>query len=128
MIKKFKKFNEELEIKKLDDLTLNTLKSNLHHRLSEYKKYMLDNVDYDENSNKIEYKNLNRIDKNIILQELYNEFTPEFMQSLNIESFLRKINNIMKAKKRNTKELIAEEFDQYLDEIEKRILKIKNNI
>jgi len=128
MIKKFKKFNEELEIKKLDDLTLNTLKSNLHHRLSEYKEYMLDNVDYNENLDKIEYKNLNRIDKNIILRELYNEFTPEFMQSLNIESFLRKINNIMKAKKRNTKELIAEEFDQYLDEIEKRILKIKNNI
>lgn len=128
MIKKFKKFNEELEIKKLDDLTLNTLKSNLHHRLSEYKEYMLDNVDYNENLDKIEYKNLNRIDKNIILRELYNEFTPEFMQSLNIESFLRKINNIMKAKKKNTKELIAEEFDQYLDEIEKRILKIKNNI
>ncbi len=128
MIKKFKKFNEELEIKKLDDLTLNTLKLNLHHRLSEYKEYMLDNVDYNENLDKIEYKNLNRIDKNIILRELYNEFTPEFIQSLNIESFLRKINNIMKAKKRNTKELIAEEFDQYLDEIEKRILKIKNNI
>lgn len=128
MIKKFKKFNEELEIKKLDDLTLNTLKSNLHHRLSEYKEYMLDNVDYNENLDKIEYKNLNRIDKNIILRELYNEFTPEFIQSLNIESFLRKINNIMKAKKKNTKELIAEEFDQYLDEIEKRILKIKNNI
>ena len=128
MIKKFKKFNEELEIKKLDDLTLNTLKLNLHHRLSEYKEYMLDNVDYNENLDKIEYKNLNRIDKNIILRELYNEFTPEFMQSLNIESFLRKINNIMKAKKKNTKELIAEEFDQYLDEIEKRILKIKNNI
>lgn len=128
MIKKFKKFNEELEIKKLDDLTLNTLKLNLHHRLSEYKEYMLDNVDYNENLDKIEYKNLNRIDKNIILRELYNEFTPEFIQSLNIESFLRKINNIMKAKKKNTKELIAEEFDQYLDEIEKRILKIKNNI
>ena len=125
MIQNFNNFtNEELRLDKLDDKSLNQLKLNLVDRLSEYRNYILNNIVYNMVTNKVEYKEFENIDIITILRELNNEFTDEVVQDMNIESFLRKLNQILDIKKRNTKSRIREEFDEYYNSIEQRVSKI----
>ena len=127
MISKFKNFiNEEVKIEKMDDKTIDSLKRNLMFRLGEYRTYILSNIEYNLTTNKIEYKNFDRIEIKVILRELYNEFTQDVVEELNIEAFLRKINQILDLRKRNTKKKVRESFDSYYKGIEERINQIKN--
>jgi len=127
MISDFNKFiNEELNIYKMDDATLEDAKNQLMFRLSEYRVYILTNIHYNILTNKIEYKNFERIDIKVIMRELTNEYTAEFVAELNIEAFLRKINQILDLKKRNTKKKVRETFDEYYKTIEDRIKQVRN--
>ena len=99
MIIDFKKFNEEISISKLDDATLKDTKQQLMFRLGEYRTYILANINYNGLTNKIEYKNFDRIDIKVIMRELVNEYTQEFVNELNIEAFLRKVNQILDLRK-----------------------------
>jgi polyphosphate kinase 2 len=126
MIFNFNKFNEEISISKLDDATLKDTKQQLMFRLSEYRTYILANIEYNFTTNKIEYKNFDRIDIKVIMRELVNEYTQEFVNELNIESFLRKINQILDLRKRNTKSKVREAFDEYYQTIEDRINQVRN--
>jgi polyphosphate kinase 2 len=133
MIQNFYNFiKEELRIDKLDEKTLDQLKKNLMHRLSEYKIAILANIVYNMTTNKVEYKEtegveyFDLININIILRELNNEFTEEVIKYLNVESFLRNITQILELRKRNTKRKIREAFDNYYNTIEERISKISS--
>lgn len=127
MIVKFDKFiNEELRIESMDEKTLSTVKENLLYRLNEYRVYLLSNIEYDFPTNKIVYHNFDSIEIPVILRELNNEFTEEFVKELNIDPFLRKLNQILELKKRNTKKKIREEFDNYYNSIENRIEQLKS--
>ena len=127
MITNFKNFiKEEVKIEKMDDATVDSLKKNLMFRLGEYRTYILSNIEYNLLTNKIEYKNFDRIEIKVILRELSNEFTQDVVEELNIEAFLRKINQILDLKKRNTKKKVRESFDSYYKGIEERINQIKN--
>ena len=127
MIRKFKNFiNEEVKIEKMDDKTIDSLKRNLMFRLGEYRTYILSNIEYNLLTNKIEYKSFDRIEIKVILRELSNEFTQDVVEELNIEAFLRKINQILDLRKRNTKKKVRESFDSYYKGIEERINQIKN--
>lgn len=127
MIKDFINFvNEELRIEKMDLKTLETLKINLLTRLNEYRTYILANIHYNTLTNKIEYKEFDRIEITIILRELSNEFSEEVVKELNIEAFLRKLNQILDLKKRNTKKKVREEFGTYFQSIETRINQLKS--
>jgi polyphosphate kinase 2 len=126
MIFNFNKFNEEISISKLDDATLQDTKNQLMYRLAEYRTYILANIHYNGLTNKVEYKNFDRIDIKVIMRELSNEYTPEFVNELNIEAFLRKVNQILDLRKRNTKRKVREAFDEYYQTIEDRIDQIKN--
>ena len=126
MIFNFKNFiNEELKISKMDDSTLEQTKKNLMFRLNEYKSYILSNINYNLKTNKIEYKDFEQIDTKIILRELTNEFSEELVEDLNIFDLLRKLNQILKLKKRNTKKIIRKSFDDYYKSIDIRIDNIK---
>jgi len=128
MIKDFLNFlNEELKISKMDDKSLNKLKENLLIKLNEYKTYILSNIHYNLTTNKIEYKHFDDIDINVIMRELNNEFTEEFISDLNIEPFLRKLNQILHLKQRNTKRKIREEFDLYFKSVDERINLLKGD-
>jgi polyphosphate kinase 2 len=122
MLKKFSSFlREELYIEDMDKNSVNTLKENILFRLNEYRTFILSNIIYNFETNKVEYKNFDHIDIKIIMRELTNEFTQEVVEELNIESFLRKLNQILELKKRNTKRKIREAFDDYYKYIEVRI-------
>lgn len=122
MILDFRKFlKEELYIEDMDKNSVETLKKNLMFRLGEYRTYILSNIEYNFSTNKVEFKNFETIDIKVILRELTNEFTSETVEELNLEAFLRKLNQILELKKRNTKRKIRETFDDYFKSIEVRI-------
>ena len=116
--------NEELRIDKMDKNTILKLKENLLHRLGEYRTYILSNIVYNMRTNKIEYKDFEVIDIKVIIRELSNEFTQEVIDELNIEAFLRKLNQILELRRRNTKKKVREEFDTYFESIDNRINRI----
>jgi polyphosphate kinase 2 len=122
MLRDFRKFiNEELWIEDMDKTSVETLKKNLQFRLNEYRTAVLANINYNFETNKVEYKDFDFVDIKVIMRELQNEFTEEVVQEINIEAFLRKLNQILELKKRNTKRKIRESFDDYFKSIEVRI-------
>ena len=126
MIFNFKNFiNEELKISNMDSNTLEQTKKNLMFRLNEYRTYILSNIHYNLKTNKIEYIDFDQIDTKVILRELTNEFSEELVEDLNIFALLRKLNQILKLKKRNTKKIIRKSFDDYYKSIDVRIDNIK---
>ena len=127
--RKFSQFiNEELKIDKTDEPTLNTLKKNLMVRLGEYRTYILSNIEYNLTTNKVEYKNFDKIDIPVIVRELSNEFTDEFIKDINIDTLLRKLNQIIELRRRNTKKKVREAFDEYYKTIEERITNINKSL
>ena len=117
----YKKIVEEIWIEDMDEKSLKTLKQNIIFRLGEYRTYILSNIIYNFETNKVEYREFDSIDIKVIIRELVNEFTEEVVTELNIESFLRKLNQILELKKRNTKRKVRESFDDYYKSIEVRI-------
>lgn len=126
MIRKFVNFiNEELKMDKMDPASLNKIKENLVERLDEYKEYVLSNIQYDIKTNKVIYdEGFDNIDISVILRELRNEFTPELVEDFNIETFLRKIHQIIDLRKRNTKKQLRSEFLEYYISLDNRIAKL----
>ena len=116
-----KKIVDEIWIEDMDEKSLETLKQNLIFRLGEYRTYILSNIIYNFETNKVEYREFDSIDIKVIIRELVNEFTEEVVTELNIEAFLRKLNQILELKKRNTKRKVRESFDDYYKSIEVRI-------
>lgn len=109
-ILKYKQFNE-LRIEELDPANLETIKYNLFNHLKEYRTYFLENI-YIENDI-IKYKNFTHVDIDSILSQLNTEFTKEFVDQLNMKTFLRKINFIMDSKHKNIKKEIRDAFNEY---------------
>lgn len=119
--------NEELKIKDIDDKTLNTLENNFIDKLKEYKEYILSNIEVDPSTNKMKYKEFDKLNIDTIIRELVNEFSEDFIKDINAESFIRKINQILILKKANTKKKIREEFSEYNQTIKDRIKQIKTD-
>ena len=117
----YEKIVEEIWIEDMDEKSLKTLKQNIIFRLGEYRTYILSNIIYNFETNKVEYREFDSIDIKVIIRELVNEFTEEVVTELNIEAFLRKLNQILELKKRNTKRKVRESFDDYYKSIEVRI-------
>ena len=57
--------NEDLKIKDIDDKTLNTLENNFIDKLKEYKEYILSNIEVDPSTNKIKYKEFDKLNSEI---------------------------------------------------------------
>ena len=122
MLDKFYNFlKEELWIQDMDKTSVETLKNNLHFRLDEYRTSILSNIIYNFETNKVEFKDFDYIDIKVLMRELINEFTEEVVKELNLEAFLRKLNQIIELKKRNTKRKVREAFDDYYKSIDVRI-------
>lgn len=126
MLRKFTEFiREEFRIEEMDEESVKTLKQNILFRLGEYRIAILSNINYNFETNKIEYKDFDSVDIRVMIRELSNEFTEEVIQELNVEAFLRKLNQILELRKRNTKRKIRESFDDYYKSIEVRIDQIQ---
>lgn len=127
MLKYLKSINEELRVADTDEKTLESMKSNLLFRLGEYRESILSNIEYNLRTNKVEYKNFDTIDIKSMMRELNNELTEEFVADLNVHAFLRKINQLMILKKRNTKRKIRKTFEEYYKSVDLRIDELRKS-
>lgn len=111
---KFNEFiTERLKQDSMDSNTLKVLKQNLLIHLKEYKEYVLRNIFIKDNQ--VYFENFERIEVRIILRELYNEFTKEFIESYKIKELLEYIDDLMKKPDLKIKTKIREKFYFYFD-------------
>ena len=116
---------EELRIDKMNSEDLERIKIDLLKRIDEYKVFLLNNIEYDLKTNKIIYKEFEEINVDLIITELKNEFGDEVIEDLNIDTLLRKVNQLLELKRRDTKKSIRKQFDNFIKTIDQRISVIK---
>ena len=116
---------EELRIDKMNSEDLERIKIDLLKRIDEYKVFILNNIEYDLRTNKIIYKEFEEINVDLIITELKNEFGDEVIEDLNIDTLLRKVNQLLELKRRDTKKNIRKQFDNFIKTIDQRISVIK---
>ena len=111
---KFNEFiTERLKQDSMDPNTLKVLNQNLLIHLKEYKEYVLRNIFIKDNQ--VYFENFERIEVRIILRELHNEFTKEFIESYKIKELLEYIDDLMKNPDLKIKTNIREKFYFYFD-------------
>lgn len=116
---------EELRIDKMNSEDFERIKIDLLKRIDEYKVFILNNIEYDLRTNKIIYKEFEEINVDLIITELENEFGDEVIEDLNIDTLLRKVNQLLELKRRDTKKNIRKQFDIFIKTIDQRISVIK---
>ena len=79
----------------MPDADFSNLLKNITTNLDQYKNSILDNIEYNLKTNKIEYKDFNNINIPQILSQLNTDLGKDVVDQFNIESFLRKINQIL---------------------------------
>ena len=120
MLKFINFINEELNIGKLSKEEFSNLIDKVKKNLDEYRSSILDNIEYNIKTNKIEYKKFDNINISQILSQLNSELGKDVVDQFNIDSFLRKISQILDLKKRNTKRKVKEEFRDYYYSLDNR--------
>lgn len=120
MLRYLKYINEELNISKMNVNDFNKLTLDITSNLDQYKNSILANIEYNLKTNKVEYRDFNNINISQILSQLISKLGKDIVDQFNIEAFLRKINQILDLKKRNTKKIIKIEFQNYYASLESR--------
>ena len=113
MLKYLRLINEEINVNKLSSDKLKELINKVIENLDDYKASILDNIEYNTKTNKVEYKDFQNINVDQILSQLKTDLGKEVVDQFNIETFLRKLHQLLDLKKRNTKRKIKEEFKNY---------------
>lgn len=120
MLKFINFINEEINIVKLSKVEFLELINKVKKNLDQYRFSILDNIEYNIKTNKIEYKKFENINISQILSQLNSELGKDVVEQFNIDSFLRKISQILDLRKRNTKRKIKEEFRDYYYSLDNR--------
>lgn len=113
MLRYLRLINEEINVNKLSSDKLKELVNKVIDNLDDYKESILDNIEYNIKTNKIEYKEFQNINVEQILSQLRTDLGKEVVDQFNIETFLRKLHQLLDLKKRNTKRKVKEEFKNY---------------
>lgn len=120
MINTFLQFiNEDFNLEGMSMDEVERIKDDFVTELDKLKEKILDDVLYDLVNQKIQsVKNINVED---IIKDMKKKFEGDFIDEVNLEAFLRKVNQILDLKRRNTKKLIRDEFIEYYISLDKRI-------
>jgi polyphosphate kinase 2 len=112
------KLLEELEFD-LPEKKLREIKSKFCMHLNQYRNFISSSIK--SNNGVVKYKDFDNIDINMIMNELKREFGEEIITFFNIETFLRKIHQLLDLKGKRTKESIEEEFADYYLSLDERV-------
>jgi polyphosphate kinase 2 len=112
------KLLEELEFD-LPEKKLREIKSKFCMHLNQYRNFISSSIK--SNNGVVKYKDFDNIDINMIMTELKKDFGEEIVTFFNIETFLRKIHQLLDLKGKRTKESIEEEFDEYYLSLDERV-------
>ena len=121
-IKLFNQVHEELNLTKMSEAEFKITIDKIKKILEEYKFGILDNLQYNVKTNKVEYKDFENINVEDIVDQLNTEIGKDIVDQFNIDTFLRKVNQILDLKRRNTIRKIKEEFENYYNSIEGRFV------
>jgi polyphosphate kinase 2 len=119
---RLKYFNQlnEADLYNISEQEFTSIVDKLKSNLDEYKNSILNSIEYNYKTNKVEYKDFNNINVTQILSQLSTDIGKETVEQFNVESFLRKIYQIVDLRKRNTIGKIKEEFRNYYFSIDQR--------
>jgi len=120
---RIKYFNQIKESFDVSEENLEEIVNNIIENLEIYKNDILSNIEYDTNSNKVVYKDFKNINITDIITQLSSKIEVEIIEQFNIDSFLRKVYQIIDLRKRNTIRRIKEVFKSYYLSIENRFEK-----
>jgi len=112
--------NEEINIGKLSKEEFMKLTEKVKKNLDAYKFSILDNIEYNIKTNKVEYKKFDNIDLGQIISQLNTDLGKDIVEQL-------KIQQILDLKKRNTKRKIKEEFIEYYMSLDERFKETKED-
>lgn len=105
-IKNYLEFiSERIRLNDVDAKNRKTLKHTFVNKLEEYR-------------TSIKESKLDKLDIKVMLRELYNQFTVELINDLNVEDFLKRVNRILEE---GEFDKIDQTFNSYLKKIEKKI-------
>lgn len=121
-IKLFNQVHEELNLTKMSEAEFKITIDKIKKILEEYKFGILDNLQYNVKTNKVEYKDFENINVEDIVKQLNTEIGKDIVDQFNIDTFLRKVHQILDLKRRNTIRKIKEEFENYYNSIEGRFV------
>ena len=121
-IKLFNQVHEELNLTKMSEAEFKITIDKIKKILEEYKFGILDNLQYNVKTNKVEYKDFENINVEDIVDQLNTEIGKDIVDQFNIDTFLRKVHQILDLKRRNTIRKIKEEFENYYNSIEGRFV------
>lgn len=110
--------NEELEFN-LPTNKLNDIYKKFCAYLDKYKEYMVENIK--TKNGVLVYKDFDNIDVEMIIKELNKKFGNEIIIFFNVETFLRKISQLLDLKSKRTKDKIELEFEKYYNSLKERI-------
>lgn len=105
--------SERLRPDSMDPNTLKVLKQNLVIRLKENKEYILRNIFIKDNV--VYFQNFDRLNIRVMMSELYNEFTKDFIDNYKIKELFEYIDDLMKNPKPDIKSKIREKFYFYFN-------------
>lgn len=86
-----------------------------------YENTIVDNIGYDQKTNKPFYYEFESVEIKKIINKFKSDYGDDVIDQINLESFFRKINQILSIKSRSVKRKIREEFNIYVDSLDKRI-------
>lgn len=112
-IYRYEELLEKLKPDSIDPKTLKVLKQNLVIRLKEYKEYILSNIFIEKNV--VYFSSFNRLNIRVMLRQLNNEFSEEFIENYKVKDLLEYIDELMKEPKTNIKSKIRDKFYSYFN-------------
>jgi hypothetical protein len=115
MILRFKEFNEKFNVNALPKGNIKVINENLVIRLKEIKEYILTNIII--KNNLVYYSNFEQIDTRVILRDLNNEFTQEYIEFLKVKDLFEDINKLMELAKPDVKRKIREKFYSLINKL-----------
>lgn len=98
---------------------LESEKTKLVEELTSLKTYILNNIDYKDG--KLIYYDWENIDVEKLMFEMEMKLGEDTLKHFNVETFLRKIYQIIELFQKNTKQNIEKEFKVYFDSLSKRV-------
>lgn len=110
--------NEELEFE-LPKKELIEIKDDFCKDLNQYRDFIKSNIK--SKAGVVSYKDFDNIDINMMMSELTKEYGDEIVTFFNVETFLRKIYQLLDLKSKRTKESIELEFEEYYDSLQERV-------
>lgn len=116
-IKRYFRFLNESKNLTFDELE--GLKDKLTEKLDEYKNFIMSKISW--KNNQVFYKDFENIDIEKILFDLTKDLGEDAVTIFNVETFLRKIYQILDLKQKSTKRNLRDEFIEYYISLDKRV-------